>query len=117
MERQWPLPIRATATATAGVCAELPGFACSCFFGDLFAEEALRPEYQYQEQHQERVRILIGDRYVKSGETFDDPDEQASHDRTFDIAETADDRGGERLERDVGSHADGHKQHRADQYA
>src|SRR3954471_9712346 len=113
MEPQWPLRIRARATGTAGVCAELPGFACSCFFGDLFAEEALRPEYQHHEQHQERVRILIGDRYVKSGEAFDDPDEQAPNDRTLDIAETADDRGRERLERDDGSHADGHEQHRA----
>src|SRR5262249_35482983 len=61
------------------------------------AEESLRPHEQHDEQERERHDLAVGDG-LRGHERFREPDDQASHHRTRDVAETAEHDHGEAFE-------------------
>src|SRR5437879_6688477 len=87
----------------------------SCFFRYAFAEDSLRPEDQEGDQHQEGKAVLIGHRHVSRAERLDDAERKAADDGAGDVAEAADDGGGEGLQRDRRAHLDRDDQHGRDE--
>src|SRR6266516_4283253 len=70
----------------------------SCAHPFRLAEEALRPEHQHRDQHDEDPDQVVGGtaRQVLPGQVLDQPDREATDHRTLDAADPAENRGGER---------------------
>src|ERR1700730_12598121 len=81
-------------------------WARSCFFRHALAEDALRPEDQERDQHQEGETVLVGYRNIGRAKRFDDAKRQPADDRAGDVAEATDDGRRESLHRDRRSHLD-----------
>src|SRR5438132_6991850 len=74
--------------------------------GHALAEQALRPEGEHEDQHDEREDVLVmaaqhaaGDHAdVAGAQRFDEPEQHAAHHRTRQVADAPEHRRGEGLE-------------------
>src|ERR1700743_1123936 len=95
----------ADAAATAVCCARpASGSTCcrwarSCFLRHAFAEDALRPEDQEQDQDAEGKTALVRPADIGSSKSFDPANRKPADDRARNIAESADDGRGKGFQR------------------
>src|SRR4249920_57771 len=81
----------------------------SCPLPDLLAEDATRPEDQHEDQDHEQDGLRPALLSVCRGEDLDERDHEAAEHGAGEVADAAEDRGGERLQARVEPEVEAHE--------